>query len=48
MLKAAAAVRRCARRRVAGTGVAFFRREIFAPHYLDKHRPDLVQHVRGL
>jgi amino acid transporter len=27
---------------------AFFRRETFAPHYLEEHRPDLVQHVRGL
>jgi amino acid transporter len=27
---------------------AFFRGETFAPHYLEEHRPDLVQHVRGL
>jgi amino acid transporter len=27
---------------------AFFRRETFEPHYLEEHRPDLVQHVRGL
>jgi amino acid transporter len=26
----------------------FFRGETFAPNYLDEHRPDLVQHVRGL
>jgi hypothetical protein len=27
---------------------AFFRGETFAPEYLETHRPDLVQHVRGL
>jgi amino acid transporter len=27
---------------------AFFKGETFAPNYLEKHRPDLVQHVRGL
>jgi amino acid transporter len=27
---------------------AFFRGETFAPDYLEEHRPDLVQHVRGL
>jgi amino acid transporter len=27
---------------------AFFRGETFAPEYLEKHRPDLVQQVRGL
>jgi len=27
---------------------AFFRDETFAPRYLEEHRPDLVQHVRGL
>jgi amino acid transporter len=26
---------------------AFFRGETFTPEYLEKHRPDLVQHVRG-
>jgi amino acid transporter len=25
----------------------FFRGETFAPEYLEQHRPDLVQHVRG-
>jgi hypothetical protein len=27
---------------------ACFRGETFAPRHLDEHRPDLVQHVRGL
>ena len=27
---------------------AFFRGETFSPRYLEEHRPDLVQHVRGL
>jgi hypothetical protein len=27
---------------------AFFRGETLAPEYLEKHRPDLVQQVRGL
>ncbi len=27
---------------------AFFRGETFAPEYLENHRPELVQHVRGL
>ena len=26
----------------------FFRGETFAPEYLETHRPDLVQQVRGL